>query len=187
MRKLSILAGTLAAILVVSAPVFAAGDFTIAAARGSAAVNAGNSVIYTVTATPTGGFSGPVTLAFSLSPPSVEVTISFAKNPLQPYTSYGNAYPDNTNMTVTTTRAAGTFNITVTGTSGSLSHPTSVILQMAGSTTSTSTSTTSTIATSTSTKSATTSSSTNSATTSSSMVPQSPPRHRRRAPPRLAR
>ncbi len=170
MRKVSILAGLLV-ILLVNIPVSAAGDFTIAATPGLAMITAGGSMTFNVTASPAGGFSGSVNLTASASPPSAEVSISFAKNPLQPYTSYGYNYPDGTTMTVTTTgKAACGFTITVTGSNGPLSHSASVSLQVAASTTTTSTTTTSTTTTSTTTKSTTSSTTTSSSTTTTAMT-----------------
>ncbi|HEX2646409.1 MAG TPA: hypothetical protein VHO95_04215, partial [Candidatus Dormibacteraeota bacterium] len=93
-------------------------DFALGASPSSQTVNQGESGSYTVTVTPSGGFTGSVTLSASGLPSGAGAT--FGTNPTSSSSS----------LTVTTgaTTPAGTYAITVTGTSGSLSHSTSVSL-----------------------------------------------------------
>ena len=91
-------------------------DFSLAA--GNVTVAAGGSGSSTVTVVPTGGFTGSVTLSVSGLPGGV--TATFATNPT-------------TSTSVLTfkasnTAAAGTGNITITGTSGTLTHTTLLAL-----------------------------------------------------------
>lgn len=93
-------------------------DFSLAATPASQTVTAGTGASYTVNITPSGGFSGSVTLNASGFPTGV--TVGFSPNPATSSSS----------MTVTTasSTAAGTYTLTITGTSGTLSHTTTVSL-----------------------------------------------------------
>ena len=101
--------------LVVTAP-----DFTISASPASRTIKRGSTTTYTVTLTPTNGFTGSVSLSVSGLPSGD--TGTFSPNPVS---VSGTA---NSTLTVTTGRktATGTFTLKVTGTSGSLTHSTSV-------------------------------------------------------------
>ena len=101
--------------LVVSNP---GADFAISASPASQTVVRRGSTSYTVTATPTGGFTGTIT--FSVSGLPGGATASF--NPPSVNTSGGST------MTVTAGNQRGTFTLTITGTSGALQHSTSVTL-----------------------------------------------------------
>src|SRR5262249_21153869 len=95
-------------------------DFSVSATPASQTVVQGGSTTYTVTVTPSGGFSGSV--AFSISGLPAGATGSF--NPPS-VTGSGSS-----TLTVTTSAStpAGTYALTVSGTSGSLVHSTSVTL-----------------------------------------------------------
>jgi len=96
-----------------------AANFSISASPTSRSVRAGNSTTYTVTVTRSGGFSGSVALTTGVLPSGV--TASFNPTSLTSGSS---------TMTVTTQRSTptGTDALTITGTSGSLAHSTTVTL-----------------------------------------------------------
>ena len=96
------------------------GDFTISASPASKSVPRGGSTTYTVTITPTGGFSGAVTLSASGGQPGS--IYSFSPNPTT----------STSTLTVQTnpSGSAGLFTITISGTSGSLVHSTTVTISV---------------------------------------------------------
>lgn len=104
--------------LVVNAPVV--GDFTIAATPASQTVTAGTGTSYTTTVTGSGGFAGVVGLSASGLPAGANASFN-------PASVTG---PGSSTMSVTTstTTPAGTYTLTITGTSGSLVHSTTVTL-----------------------------------------------------------
>lgn len=93
-------------------------NFALSASPASVSVTQGNSIGSTITVTPSGGFTGSVTLSASGLPSGV--TASFGTN------------PTTSTSTVTFAAAAaaatGTFSVTITGTSGSLTHTTTISL-----------------------------------------------------------
>jgi hypothetical protein len=110
------LSHTASVTLVVTAPVTP--DFSLSASPASQSVVEGAGTSYTVTITPSGGFTGSVTLSASGLPAGAAA--SFAPNPAT----------STSTMTVTTatTTPAGTYPLTITGVSGTLSHTASVTL-----------------------------------------------------------
>jgi len=93
-------------------------DFALSATPASQSVPRNGTTTYTVTVTPSNGFNGTVSFAVSGLPSGA--TASF--NPTT-VTASGS-----TTMTVTVSRQRGTFPLTITGTSGALSHTASVSL-----------------------------------------------------------
>ena len=95
-------------------------DFSIAATPSGQTVIQGASTIYTATVTPSNGFTGTVTFSVSGVPSGG----SGSFNPTSVTTS------GNSTLTVTTstTTPAGSYPLTITGASGSLSRTTSVTL-----------------------------------------------------------
>jgi len=92
-------------------------DFSLGISLGAQTITTGGSTTYTVTVTPSNGFSGTVSFAVSGLPSGATATF----NP----PSVSGSGP--TTLTVTTTANGGTgnFTVAVTGTSGSLNHTTS--------------------------------------------------------------
>lgn len=97
-------------------------DFSLSASPASRTVTQGASTTYTVTETPSGGFTGSVTLAASGLPTGA--TAAFSPNPTTGASTL--------TVTTATTTPTGSFTITITGTSGTLSHTTTVTLVVTG-------------------------------------------------------
>jgi hypothetical protein len=93
-------------------------DFTIGATPPSQTVARGGTTSYTVTITPVGGFSGSVSLSVSGIP--AHGSASFSPNPAT----------STSTLTVTTWKKTNqrTYTLTITGTSGGLTHTTTVQL-----------------------------------------------------------
>jgi len=98
--------------------------FSISASPGSQTVAAGSGTSYTVTVTPSSGFSGTVSFSASGAPSGVTATF----NPTTVTTS------GSTTMSVTTTSAvaAGTYPLTINGSSSGVAVQTSVSLIVTG-------------------------------------------------------
>jgi hypothetical protein len=93
-------------------------NFTLSASPSSLTVQQGTSGHSTITVTPSGGFTGSVTLSNSALPSGVTATIS-----PNPATSTSTI-----TFTASSTATTGTSTITITGTSGTLSHTTTISL-----------------------------------------------------------
>jgi hypothetical protein len=95
-----------------------AGDFSISANPTAVSVNAGGSGTSTISVAAVNGFSGPVTLSATGCPTGA--TCSFSANPVNAGSS--------SVLTIATMNSTpgGTYTVTVTGTSGTLSHSTTV-------------------------------------------------------------
>ena len=96
------------------------GDFSISASPPSQSITRGSSTTYAVTVAASGGFNGTVSLSVSGLPPRTSASF----NPSS-VTGSGSS-----TLTVSTRRSAvpGSYTLTITGTSGSLTHSTSVTL-----------------------------------------------------------
>jgi subtilase family serine protease len=94
--------------------------FSLSASPGSVSIAQGGSGSSAITSSVTGGFDSAVSLSASGQPSGV--TVSFSP------TSITGAGTSSMSITVASTVAAGTYAITVTGTSGSTAHTTSVSL-----------------------------------------------------------
>jgi hypothetical protein len=101
---------------------YGAPSFALTASPTSRNVKRGNSTSYSITVAPQGGFTGVVT--FSITGLPAGTTASFSPNSI---TTSGTA-----KLTVNTSRSApgGTFNLTVSGVSGTLSGSTTVSLTL---------------------------------------------------------
>jgi subtilisin-like proprotein convertase family protein len=95
-------------------------DFSLAATPASRTITAGNPTTFTVTSTPVNGFASNVSL--SATPAISGVTYGFSPNPI------GASGSSTLNVTTTTGATPGTYNVTITGTSGALVRTTSVQL-----------------------------------------------------------
>ena len=93
-------------------------DFTIGAAPSAATLNQGASSTSIISVTPSGGFTGSVTLAASGLPTGVTATFS-------PTSTTGIS---TMTLTASSTAVTGTKTVTITGTSGSLTHTTTLNL-----------------------------------------------------------
>jgi uncharacterized membrane protein len=100
--------------LIVSAPP----DFTLSASPSSRTVSPGGSTSYSITISPTGGFTGQVNLSVSGLPGGANGT--FTPNPA--------TLSSTLSLTTSTSTPAGTYTLTITGVSGSLTHTTTVSL-----------------------------------------------------------
>jgi hypothetical protein len=102
----------------VTFPAVSGPNYTLSASPSSLTVTQGSSGSSTVTVTPSGGFTGSVTLSTSALPSGV--TASFGTNP-----TTGSSV---VTFTASSTATTGTTSVTITGTSGTLSHTTSISL-----------------------------------------------------------
>lgn len=93
-------------------------DFSLSANPSSLTVNQGSSKTSTITVTPSGGFSGSVTLSASGLPSGV--TAGFSPNPTTSTSTL--------TLTASATATPGTSTVTITGVSGSLTHTTTLSL-----------------------------------------------------------
>jgi hypothetical protein len=93
-------------------------DFSLSASPASLTVKQGTNGSSTITVTPSGGFTGSVTLSNSALPSGV--TASFGTNPTTSTSVL--------TFTASSTATTGTSTITVTGVSGSLTHTTTISL-----------------------------------------------------------
>ena len=94
--------------------------FTISALPTSVSVVPGSNGASTITITASGGFDSPIALSATGQPTGVTIMFSSA-----PITGAG---PSTMRMTVASSTVAGTYSITVTGTSGSTTETTTVFL-----------------------------------------------------------
>jgi hypothetical protein len=101
-------------------PAAAGPDFSIAASPASQTVTQGGGTSYTATVTASGGFTGVV--SFSVSGLPSGASASF--NP----TSVTGSGASTLSVSTSSTTPAGTYTLTITGTSGALSHSTTVKL-----------------------------------------------------------
>jgi hypothetical protein len=104
----------------------APGDFSISASPSSASVSTGSSVNDSISVGGLNGFSSPVTLACSGLPSGASCTFN-------PASVSPNSNPATSTLTISAASGttANTYNVTITGTSGSLSHNSPVSLTVA--------------------------------------------------------
>ena len=102
------------------------GDFSVGTTDARQAVSPGGSTSFGVTATPSGGFTGSVTLSVSGLPP--DATAWFNPEPLAIWSAASE--PSALNVSAGPTTPRGSYTLTVTGVSGSLTHTTTVVLQV---------------------------------------------------------
>src|SRR6185437_11864358 len=106
----------------VNFPVVSGPNYTLSASPSSLTVTQGSSGSSTITVTPSGGFTGSVSLSTSALPSGV--TASFGTNP-----TTGTSV---VTFTASSTATTGTSSVTITGTSGTLNHTTSISLTVNG-------------------------------------------------------
>src|SRR5216683_172258 len=93
-------------------------NFSLSASPASLTITQGTSGSSTITVTPSGGFTGSVTLSNSALPAGV--TAAFGTNPTTGTSAL--------TFTASATATTGTSTVTITGTSGTLSHTTTIAL-----------------------------------------------------------
>src|SRR5258708_30029232 len=93
-------------------------DFTLSASPVSRTVTQGGATSYSVTISPTGGFTGQVTLSLSGLPGGASG--SFAPNPANASSTLS--------VTTSTSTPAGGYTLSITGVSGSLTHTAAALL-----------------------------------------------------------
>src|SRR5262249_26860169 len=99
-------------------------DFTLSASPASQTVTQGGSTSYTATVASVNGFSAATTLSVSGLPSGA--TAGFSPNPVTP--PAGGSANSTLSLTTAATPPAGSYPLPLTGTSGALSHTTSVTL-----------------------------------------------------------
>jgi hypothetical protein len=107
--------------LVVKAP-----DFSIYSGTSVVRVKAGGNANYGLTLTPLLGFSGSVSLSVTGVPSNSSGT--FSVNPVT--VTYPNSSRSTLTVSTTSTTPVGTYTLTITGTSGSLTHSINVTLKV---------------------------------------------------------
>jgi hypothetical protein len=106
----------------------AAPDFALSAAPPSQTVPAGNSASFIVYANPVGGYSGTVALTCPGAPSGI--TCSFTQSSLTLAQGGGEV---NTGLTINTSASSsGTYNVTVSGTDGTLTHTATFSVSVTG-------------------------------------------------------
>jgi PKD repeat protein len=99
-------------------------DFTISVSPAKQVIKRGGSTSYTVSVTPSNGFTGQVTLSVTGQPSGT--TTSFSPNPLD-----GSAPASSTLFVGTSsTTKQGKYTLTITATSGTITHTATVALQI---------------------------------------------------------
>jgi PKD repeat protein len=99
-------------------------DFAVSATPAKQVVVRGGTTSYTVTVTPLNGFLGTVDLAVSGLPSGTTGSFSPTSITVPPTGASALA------VTTSSTMKAGSYTLTITGTSGGLSHSTTVVLQV---------------------------------------------------------
>ncbi len=98
-------------------------DFSLSATPTSQTVTAGNSTNYTVDVTPANSYTGTVTLSVTSTLPA-GMTYSFSPNPVG--INSNTAGSSTLGVNTSTSTPAGTYNLTVSGTDGTLTNTTQV-------------------------------------------------------------
>ena len=106
-------------ILVVTAA--GAADFSVAASPSSQTVTQGSGTSYSVSVTPSGGFTGTVGFNVTGLPSGAGYTLPSVS---------GGSGSSTMSVTTSSTTPTGTYTLTITGTSGSLTHTATVTLQV---------------------------------------------------------
>jgi hypothetical protein len=101
-----------------------AADFSITGSPTSRSVTRGGSTTYTVTLTPSGGFSGLVSLSASVKPTAKGTTFSFNPSSLNVPATTSSTLTVRTNKNT----VRGTYTITITASGGGLTRTTTVTL-----------------------------------------------------------
>jgi uncharacterized membrane protein len=98
-------------------------DFSLSATPTSQTVTAGSGTSYAVDVTPSNGYTGNVTLSVTTSLPA-GMTVGFSSNPVT--ISSNTAGSSALSVNTTTSTPSGTYNLTVSGTDGTLTNTTQV-------------------------------------------------------------
>src|SRR3989454_4497280 len=107
-------------------PTSPAPDFSIFASPSSLSVNAGSTSTSTITLTSLNNFAGTVTLSSTGSPAGLSLSL----NPSSVSLSSGGTGTTTLTVSTQSSTPAGSYTVTVTGSSGTLSHPTRVLVSV---------------------------------------------------------
>jgi serine protease AprX len=99
-------------------------NFTVIASPSSRSVAHGGTTTFTVTITPSGGFSGLVSLTASVNPKAKATTLTFSPQTLNVSSTISSTLSVQSNKNT----ARGTYTITITATGGGLTRTTTVTL-----------------------------------------------------------
>ncbi len=120
------LSGSLSHSITVAVTVTQGNDFNISASPSSVAITAGGSGMSTLTLNSLNGFTGTISLTFTVSP-VVTGGPSVAFSPASITLTQGGSA---TSTLIVTATAGGSYNVTVTGSSSSISHSTSITVNV---------------------------------------------------------
>jgi hypothetical protein len=120
--------GSITQTATVTVNVTAAQNFTLSNS-GAITLTAGNSGTSTISVTPSGGFTGNVALACSVTPPSGATSpATCSLNPTTAMVSGTSAVTSTLTVNTTSTTTAGSYTVTTTGTLGTLTSSTPLTL-----------------------------------------------------------
>jgi hypothetical protein len=101
-------------------------DFSVSVSPGTLTIAQGGSSTTTTRVTSVGSFSSPVTLSAPGAPAGI--TVNFGTNPVTP--PAGGSVDSSTSVSVSSSTATGSYSVTIRGTSGAITHDTTLTVQI---------------------------------------------------------